>query len=105
MEKNSPWQKNKLEIKVIEVYEAQIFAEKNNDYFVGFYDREMNLVTSLLPKTEFDNWPEEIKEGSPFGIILYKEKTNKKFLFFPIYKTKVGSWPPEKYWNKELLGE
>lgn len=94
MNEIKPWEKSLLEIKIIDIYEAEITGEEGNDYLIEFRDAEMEIVEASLPKKEFDGWPEQIKQGSVFGVVIYYHE-----------KLSIGAWPIEKYWNPNLLKE
>lgn len=90
-----PWLSNKSQIDIIDVYEAEVTGEKDDDYLIEFRDVEMEIVVASLPKKEFEKHPEPVTAGTPFGIVLYKQQGDPA--------TKIGAWPVEKYWNKSLI--
>ncbi|MDD5012518.1 MAG: hypothetical protein PHQ66_02645 [Candidatus Nanoarchaeia archaeon] len=96
MVSNLPWKKSRAII--IDVYEAEIVKEAGDYYSIEFHDSNMGITVTEIPKKEFKNWPEKIKKGSSFGIVLYEEKITDD-----LYVSRIGSWPPEKYWNKRIL--
>lgn len=91
-EKN-PWERSPLEIKIIDCYEAQVVGEEGDFYNIEFHDYDMSIVEAEILKKEFKDWPHPIKEGTCFGIMIYKYNG----------ELKVGSWPLKQFWSKELL--
>jgi hypothetical protein len=90
-ERKRPWLLSQIDI--IDVYEAEIIGEEDNNYLIEFRDAEMKIVEAILPKKEFEKHPGTITIGTPFGIVLYKQQDS----------IKIGAWPDEKYWNKSLI--
>ncbi len=92
-----PWERSPLEIEIIDCYEAEIMGETIHEgedcYCIEFHDYDMSIVEAMILKDKFKNFPHPIKKGTPFGIILYKDKG----------KLSVGSWPVQRYWSKELV--
>ena len=92
---NKPWLLNNSQIDIIDVYEAEIIKEEDNDYLIEFRDSEMKIVEAVLPKKEFEEHPEIIRIGTAFSIVLYKQ--------YDDFTIKIGAWPAEKYWHKSWL--
>ena len=92
--KEVPWLLSNSQINIIDVYEAEITGEIENDYLIEFSDAQMDLVEAKLSKTEFEEHPGNVTTGTSFGIVLYKQQGDPA--------TKIGAWPIEKYWNKSL---
>ena len=78
-----------------DVYEAEILAEEKNNYIIIFYDSDMEPIKAKLSKKEFEGFPYELKQRTPFDIVIYQEKEN---------TPKANAFPTEDYWNKELRG-
>ena len=55
----------------------------------------MTIIEGEIQKGCFESFPTKIEEGSCFGIVKYLEKDSNQ--------TKIGAWPLERYWNKDLL--
>jgi hypothetical protein len=91
-----PWQMDPLEVTIVDGYEAEIFGEEEDSYWITFHDEDMTPVEAKLKKAEFRNWPHPPMDDPYFGIMLYLDMTdNGKF--------KLCAWPLKHNWNPELL--
>lgn len=85
-----PWLLNKSEIKIIDVYEAEIIGEENEKYFIEIFNKDYSIIEARLYKSEFKYFPHPIGVGTSFGMILfcYGEKVS------------INAWPVLEYWHK-----
>jgi hypothetical protein len=93
--KKNPWQLSSSQITIIDIYEAEVTGEVDDDFMIEFYDSEMEIVEAMLPKKEFEEHPGDVKKGTAFGIVLYRQQGE--------YAPKIGAWPIQEYWNKSLI--
>ncbi len=87
-----PWEKSRLEVEIIDAYEAEIEGQEQKYYWIEFYDSHMRIVEAKLPIRRFRHFPHPTKVGTYFGLVIYKEGG----------KRKIGPWPLTKYWNPDL---
>jgi hypothetical protein len=93
----TPWLLTREEIKIIDIYEAEVLGKRDDHYLIEFRDSEMEVVEAELPIDEFKFFPYNIDEDRHFGIVLFQDKLSKEI--------RIGAWPVQTDWNEDLLDE
>lgn len=90
-----PWLLDDSQLKIVDIYEAEITGKRENDFQIEFRDAEMEIIEAFIPIREFKHHPISVSEGTHFGIVLYNQKDDPA--------VKISVWPTEEHWNPSLL--